>query len=117
MDTLLGFFPLILIVVIAVWLIHAWSSPRQRTSRGLRVEASLHYPEPHRLDHATEKWLKQHPEIDKSFPSKVAGVSHENRDGSSRQRILRHCTAPESLRLVAEPDNPVDPKAIAVLRE
>jgi hypothetical protein len=111
---ILGFLALIFVI----WLIKALSQLREKAApRGLRVEATLHYPKPHCLDRATEHWLDQHPEIDKFFPSKVAGVSQENRDGSSRQQILQRCSAPESLRLVPEPDNPVDLKAIAVLRQ
>jgi hypothetical protein len=50
------------------------------------------------------------------FYSKIAGVSHKNRDGSSRQTIIRRCRIGEPLRFQCEPDNPVDPKAVAILR-
>jgi len=46
----------------------------------------------------------------------VAGVSYNNRDGTSRQRIILRCSAGELLRLKAEDDNPVDPNAVAVIR-
>ncbi|MGA2062460.1 MAG: HIRAN domain-containing protein [Thermoguttaceae bacterium] len=46
----------------------------------------------------------------------LAGVSHNNRDGTNRQQIIRRCSAGELLRLKAEDDNPVYPNAVAVIR-
>jgi ribosomal protein L37AE/L43A len=46
----------------------------------------------------------------------VAGVSHANRDGTSRQKIISRCALGEILRMVGEPTNPVDPNAVAVVR-
>ena len=46
----------------------------------------------------------------------VAGVSHNNRDGTSRQKIIARCSAGEVLRLRSEEDNPADPNAVAVIR-
>ena len=51
------------------------------------------------------------------FFSKVAGVSYRNEDGSSRQSIIRRCHIGERLLLKPEPDNPVDPNAVRVLRQ
>lgn len=51
------------------------------------------------------------------FFTKVAGVTHKNADGSSRQRILRKCSVGESLMLVPEPDNPHDTNAIRLCRQ
>ncbi len=50
------------------------------------------------------------------FFSKIAGVTHENSDGSSRQQIIARCHAGERLILQAEPENPYDPHAVKVLR-
>ena len=50
------------------------------------------------------------------FYSRIAGVSYKNRDGSSRQAIIRRCRIGEPLRFQCEPDNPVDPKPVAILR-
>jgi DNA-directed RNA polymerase subunit RPC12/RpoP len=50
------------------------------------------------------------------FYSKVAGVSHQNANGTSRQEIIRRCRAGERLTLVCDPLNPVDPNAVMVLR-
>lgn len=50
------------------------------------------------------------------FHQYVAGVSHLNRDRTRRTTIIKRCTPLEALRLVPEPDNPVDPKAVAVCR-
>lgn len=51
-----------------------------------------------------------------SFFTKIAGVTHTNSDGTSRQRIIGQCHIGEELRLEREPDNPVDPNAIGVFR-
>ena len=51
------------------------------------------------------------------FLLQVHGIYHRNRDGSSRQQIIRNCHAGEVLRLVPEPDNPYDQDAIKVCRE
>lgn len=67
-------------------------------------------------DFRFERWLRNSPLYDKWFYSKIAGVSHKNADGSSRQEILLRCDPPESLHLVLESDNPVDPKAVALHR-
>jgi hypothetical protein len=56
------------------------------------------------------------PLIDERFFSKIAGVTHPNRDGSDRAEILRRCQPLDILELIPEPDNPVDPKAIAIWR-
>jgi len=47
----------------------------------------------------------------------VAGVSHSNGDGTSRQQIISRCSAGEALILRHEADNPFDRNAIAVLRQ
>jgi len=47
----------------------------------------------------------------------VAGVSHSNRDGTNRQKIIARCSAGEVLVLRHEKNNPVDPNAIAVFRQ
>jgi hypothetical protein len=45
---------------------------------------------------------------------RVVGVTHKNRDGSDRQRILKSCRPGMRVMLAREPDNPVDPNAVAV---
>jgi len=47
-------------------------------------------------------------------PKRVAGVTHKNRDGSDRQRILKSCRPGMRVVLAREPDNPVDMNAVAV---
>lgn len=59
-------------------------------------------------------WETQEPGF--CFFQKIAGVSHKNADGSSRQAIIRQCSVGESLELRREPDNPHDPFAVAVFR-
>jgi hypothetical protein len=51
-----------------------------------------------------------------SFFTKIAGVTYHNEDRTSRQRIITQCRIGEELVLQREPDNPVDPKAIKILR-
>lgn len=58
----------------------------------------------------------QAPYWEPPFYSKVAGVSHPNQDGSSRQAIIGQCRIGEGLSLVREPANPADPNAIKLLR-
>jgi hypothetical protein len=50
------------------------------------------------------------------FFTKVAGVSHENRNGTSRQEIISRCRQWEQLRFMREHENPVDANAVAVVR-
>ncbi|MFC3430689.1 MULTISPECIES: HIRAN domain-containing protein [Sphingobium] len=45
----------------------------------------------------------------------IVGESHKNSDGSSRQSEIRRCRVGEPVKLVAEPHNPYDSLAIAVL--
>lgn len=54
------------------------------------------------------------PIIDDVFPSKIAGASHANPDGSSRVAVLAKCTPLEIFDLIPEPENPFDPKAVAI---
>jgi hypothetical protein len=52
-----------------------------------------------------------------NFPTiqtRVAGVSFENRDGSSRQAYVRQAKKGDALTLRREPDNPFDGYAMAV---
>jgi hypothetical protein len=54
--------------------------------------------------------------VGSSFFTKIAGVTHRNKDRKSRQRLIGQCRVGEELVLEREPDNPVDPDAIRVLR-
>jgi hypothetical protein len=51
-----------------------------------------------------------------TFHSKIAGVSHQNDDGVSRQRIIASCRLGEELELVRDHHNPIDPNAVRILR-
>jgi HIRAN domain len=51
------------------------------------------------------------------FFGQVAGESHRNDDGSSRQAIILRCRVGEPLVLEHDPDNPHDINAIRVLRQ
>lgn len=53
---------------------------------------------------------------DIEFYSSIVGVSHKNRDRTSRQKIIRESLHPNTkLELVLENDNPVDKNAVALL--
>jgi hypothetical protein len=52
-----------------------------------------------------------------AFFTKIAGVSHCNDDGTSRQDVVRRCREGEVLRLGREPNKPHDPNAVRVLRQ
>jgi HIRAN domain len=55
-------------------------------------------------------------QVVEEFYSSIAGVSHKNRDGTSRQKIIRESLyAGMPLGLQFEDDNPVDKNAIALL--
>lgn len=54
--------------------------------------------------------------IGSSFFTKIAGVTYRNKNRTSRQRLIGLCRVGEALVLEREPDNPVDPNAIKVLR-
>jgi restriction system protein len=50
----------------------------------------------------------------KTFYSKVAGVSHKNEDGRSRQSIIKRLEGFETLAFKPEPNNRFDPNAVAI---
>lgn len=52
----------------------------------------------------------------RTFATKVVGVTRKNVDDRSRQDVIRDCVIGDDVLLVPEPDNPVDPDAIAVYR-
>ena len=49
------------------------------------------------------------------FQVRVRGISFQNEDGSDRQKLAALCKAGDTLSLRAEPDNPHDRHAVAVL--
>jgi hypothetical protein len=58
-----------------------------------------------------------HLEVEDHYVVRVAGVSHLNDDGSSRQKILARCKVPEMLELRRQPNHRHDKNAIQVLRQ
>lgn len=52
--------------------------------------------------------------VKSTYTVKIVGVTFPNRDGSSRQAYILGVQAGEALELRPEPDNPVDPNAVAV---
>jgi hypothetical protein len=55
--------------------------------------------------------------MSRTFRTQVAGITHNNSDGTKRQDILRKCTVGECLLLQRDYNNTFDEYAIAVLRE
>ena len=55
--------------------------------------------------------------LDRIIPTIVVGVTYDNDDGSSRQKIISRCTEGEDLLLEHQPDNPHDPNAVAVVKK
>ncbi|WP_197486306.1 HIRAN domain-containing protein [Sphingobium sp. EP60837] len=45
----------------------------------------------------------------------IVGESHKNPDGSFQQAEIKRCREGEAVQLIAEPHNPSDPLAVAVL--
>jgi hypothetical protein len=72
------------------------------------------YPGSDAFDAAFEKHIAPH--ANKYFSTKIAGASFLNPDGSSQRSIIKKCESMEVLRLELDPNNPVDPNAIAVKR-
>jgi hypothetical protein len=68
------------------------------------------------FDEVLEDALNHDPKLEKWFYSKVAGVTHCNDDGSSRQDFISECKPLDVLLLKLEPNNPVDKQAVAVYR-
>ena len=54
--------------------------------------------------------------IQDSFFTKIAGVTHDNDNGTSRQAILKRCLPDEQLQLIHDSSNPYDQNAIEVRR-
>jgi len=52
--------------------------------------------------------------VSDSFHTSVRGVSHDNPDGSSRQRLIRKCRPGQELLLIRDPKNKFDSDAIMV---
>lgn len=53
----------------------------------------------------------------RTIHTKIRGVSHQNPDGASRQRIIRSsCHTGDALFLVRQPGNPADPNAVMIGR-
>jgi hypothetical protein len=72
------------------------------------------YPGSDAFDAAFKKHIAPH--TNKYFNAKIARASFPNADGSSRPSIIKKCEPMEVLRLESEPNNPIDPNAIAVKR-
>jgi hypothetical protein len=88
--------------------------PKDHPADGFADAVLSHYPGSDAFDAAFEKHIAPH--TNKYFNTKIAGASFPNIDGSSRPSIIKQCEPMEILRLELDPNNPVDPNAIAVNR-
>jgi len=63
-----------------------------------------------------DRWVERTfgDEIDKTLLTRVAGVTFDNEDGSSRQTLIQQCRKYQRLNLVAEPKNKYDHAAVRV---
>jgi hypothetical protein len=88
--------------------------PKDHPADGFADAVQSQYPGSDAFDAAFEKHIAPH--TNKYFNTKIAGASFPNPDGSSRPSIIKKCEPMEVLRLELDPNNPVDPNAIAVKR-
>lgn len=95
-----------------------WESENGVKCLRLKVEYLLEKGEPAILVPQAQPDQAQQPRPAqwRTFYTKVAGVSFDNSDGSSRQAIVRSCRSGEPVRLIREPDNPHDEFAVMVVR-
>lgn len=86
----------------------------------LRVEAESIVTRDELIDHSEERhrllvnWLDHNEHIERYIFTHVAGVTHENINGTSRQIALLHCKPMQLLTLKWEQENPVSKTAMAV---
>lgn len=106
-------------VILFLYALFRRDSSEEASRYGVTVTFNTYDPAQYRArNEVREQWLRErYPEADKLIFSKIAGVTHRNRNGSDRQMILERCSAREELRLIPEPDNRFDPNAVAVCRE
>jgi hypothetical protein len=70
-----------------------------------------------RAQQAPANVIRHNLQVEWRFHTKIAGVSHRNRNGTSRQKIIARCKVGEPVLFVPEPSNPYDPNAIALFRQ
>ena len=83
------------------------SPPSGRSAKGQARWGIFRAPPTHpRAGAVAKQPPSKRPAKTRSFHSKIAGVTHRNPDGSSRQRIIRkYCRPGVELELIHEPDN------------
>jgi hypothetical protein len=92
----------------------ASEEPKDHQTEDFSDSVLSQYPGSDAFEAAFEKHIAPH--TNKYFNTKIAGASFPNADGSIRPSIIKKCEPMEVLRLELEPNNPVDPNAIAVKR-
>ena len=116
--SLMGLLVIILLIIVTILLLSRHAKAATPKPIVITVKPTYIYGEPWaEADEEVTKWVRSNPEWDKNYWCAVAGVRYKNDDGSSRQEAINQCQSREMLRLVPEPDNPVDPNAVKVLRQ
>lgn len=106
-----------LAVVVIYLIISGWTDqqkPPDQLPEDHDTMIARRYPLSASFDAIFEKHIA--PTADYYFYTKVAGAKFPNADGSRRPPIIKKCEMMELLHLEQEPDNPVDPYAMAVKR-
>lgn len=120
-------FPLFLAIIVGVFCLFIWLWSRGRVSDDveppaprepqehvvLKARVRLVHPGPEK-DPVLDPWREKFDgEFDRNFHSRVAGISHENPDGTSRQDLLCELEGYSRLFLVRQTDIPGHPETIA----
>jgi HIRAN domain len=109
----------LVLIAIAIYVALRTKTPASKEPKDHQTEdfsnaVVSQYPGSDAFDAAFEKHIASH--TNKYFNTKIAGASFPNADGGSRLSIIKKCEPMEVLRLELDPNNPVDPNAIAVKR-
>jgi hypothetical protein len=90
--------------------------PPESASLGEDWEESR-YPGITKLDEIFHTNIGSASDVSEVLHVRLAGCSYANSDGSSRREYIKRCEVLEELEIRLEPDNPVDPLALAVHRQ
>jgi HIRAN domain len=102
------------IVVLAILVL--WVVSKLASKQGTRSEGDEQFTKTVSLGELVPPELANL-EIEDHYVIRVAGVSHLNDDGSSRQEVLSRCKVGEMLQLRRQPNHRHDKNAVQVLRQ
>ena len=101
-------FGIIVLICVAIWLLSKLGGKRSALNEPILKTASVGDLVPPEMANL---------EVEDHYVVRVAGVSHQNDDGSHRQEILSRCKLGELLRLQRQPHHRHDKNAVQVLRQ